>query len=407
MRVELEKATTVDEFVAAITVDDLETDPYPIYERLREEAPVAYVPAINLYLVTKYRDVEYAGVHPEIFSAQLDGSPVDATFGAPTIITIDGEVHTELRRSLDAKYRPREVRSYIDDLVEPICDELLDGMSGATHAELMSEYFEPVSVRSLAAVLGVDDLSTETLRDWFWRLHQGVINFEDNPERREVGQKVSAEISAQLMPKLAQLESSPNDSTISHMLHNGMPEGVCRSRDLVMPTLKVILLGGMQEPGHGSGSTMLGLLENPDQLRELTRDIEGLINQTVEEGLRWIAPIGSQTRQIAQPVSLGGVDLEVGQAVAPMVSAANRDPEIFKDPNQFDIFREKTPNAAFGFGPHFCAGHAFSRSQMRIAVSKLLEKFPELSLDASTPPVTRGWEFRAPRNLNVRLGAGK
>jgi len=149
------------------------------------------------------------------------------------------------------------------------------------------------------------------------------------------------------------------------------------------------------------------LLENPDQLRELTRDIEGLINQTVEEGLRWIAPIGSQTRQIAQPVSLGGVDLEVGQAVAPMVSAANRDPEIFKDPNQFDIFREKTPNAAFGFGPHFCAGHAFSRSQMRIAVSKLLEKFPELSLDASTPPVTRGWEFRAPRNLNVRLGAGK
>ena len=138
-------------------------------------------------------------------------------------------------------------------------------------------------------------------------------------------------------------------------------------------------------------------------LRALSEDLEGLINQTVEEGLRWIAPIGSQTRQVVQPVTLGGVSLEVGQAVAPMVSAANRDPEIFANPDQFDIFREKTPNAAFGFGPHFCAGHAFSRSQMRIALSRLVERFPDISMDQSLPPVTRGWEFRAPRNLNVSL----
>lgn len=404
MREELEKAKSLDEFVSLVTVEDMESDPYPIYARLRDEGPVTFIPAINLTLITKYKDVEFAGIHPEIFSAQLDGSPVDATFGAPTIITIDGEIHTELRRSLDAKYRPREVRSYIDDLVNPICDELLDSLAGASHAELMSEYFEPVSVRSLAAVLGVDDLSTETLRDWFWRLHQGVINFEDNPERREVGQKVSAEISQSLLPKFEELEKHPNDSTISHMLHNGMPEGVCRSRDLVMPSLKVILLGGMQEPGHGSGSTMLGLLENPEQLRELTQDIEGLINQAVEEGLRWIAPIGSQTRQIAQPISLGNRELKVGEPVAPMVSAANRDPEIFANPDDFDIFREKTPNAAFGFGPHFCAGHAFSRSQMRIALSRLLERYPAISLDTNVPSVVRGWEFRAPRNLNVVLG---
>ncbi len=407
MREELARAKSLDNFVSLITVEDLEADPYPIYARLQDEAPVAFIPAINLTLVTKYRDVEFAGVHPEVFSAQLDGSPVDATFGAPTIITIDGEVHTELRRSLDAKYRPREVRSYIDDLVNPICDALLDKMSGETRAELMSEYFEPVSVRSLASVLGVDDLSTETLRDWFWRLHQGVINFEDNQERREVGQRVSAEISNHLAPTLSELEESPNDSTISHMLHNGMPDGVCRSRELVMPTLKVILLGGMQEPGHGAGSTMMGLLENPEQLHALTEDLEGLMNQTVEEGLRWIAPIGSQTRQIAEPVTLGGVALEVGQAVAPMVSAANRDPEIFSNPHQFDIFREKTPNAAFGFGPHFCAGHAFSRAQMRIALSRLLDRYPEISLDSERLPITRGWEFRAPRNLNVYLGSAQ
>jgi cytochrome P450 len=407
MREALMKAKSIEEFSACITVEDMELDPYPIYARLREEAPVAFVPAINLTLVTKYRDVEYAGIHPEIFSAQVDGSPVDETFGAPTIITIDGDVHTELRRSLDAKYRPREVRSYIDELVNPICDELLDSLRGASTAELMSEYFEPVSVRSLAAVLGVDDLETDTLRDWFWRLHQGVINFEDNPERRDIGQQVSIEISEKLSSKFDLLEAEPNDSTISHMLHNGMPDGVCRGRDLVMPTLKVILLGGMQEPGHGSGSTMMGLLENPEQLDALVGDLDGLINQTVEEGLRWIAPIGSQTRQVTQPVTLGGVALEIGQAVAPMVSAANRDPEIFANPDDFDIFRVKSSNAAFGFGPHFCAGHAFSRSQMRIAISRLLDRYPNISMSATTPPVTRGWEFRAPRNLNVTLGTAR
>jgi cytochrome P450 len=407
MREALAKAKSIEEFLTSITVEDMEYDPYPIYARLREEAPVAFVPAINLTLVTRYRDVEYAGIHPEIFSAQVDGSPVDETFGAPTIITIDGAVHTELRRSLDAKYRPREVRSYIEELVNPICDELLNNLRGTSSAELMSEYFEPVSVRSLAAVLGVDDLETETLRDWFWRLHQGVINFEDNPERRDIGQKVSTEISEKLSPKFDLLEAEPNDSTISHMLHNGMPEGICRGRDLVMPTLKVILLGGMQEPGHGSGSTMLGLLQNPEQLHALVGDLDGLINQTVEEGLRWIAPIGSQTRQVTQSVKLGGVDLEIGQAVAPMVSAANRDPEIFPNPEAFDIFREKSSNAAFGFGPHFCAGHAFSRSQMRIAISRLLDRYPNISMSASTPPVTRGWEFRAPRNLNVELDAAQ
>jgi cytochrome P450 len=163
----------------------------------------------------------------------------------------------------------------------------------------------------------------------------------------------------------------------------------------------------MQEPGHGAGSTMMGLLENPEQLHALTEDLEGLMNQTVEEGLRWIAPIGSQTRQIAEPVTLGGVALEVGQAVAPMVSAANRDPEIFSNPHQFDIFREKTPNAAFGFGPHFCAGHAFSRAQMGIALSRLLDRYPEISLDSERLPITRGWEFRAPRNLNVYLGSAQ
>src|SRR6185437_4690571 len=115
---------------------------------------------------------------PELFSAELDDSPVDRTFGSPTILTVDGAPHLELRRSLDSKYRPKHVNAYIEDLVRPIAEQVLDGLAGRGHAELMADYLEPVSVLSLGTVLGVAHLGAARLRDWFWRLHLGVINFE-------------------------------------------------------------------------------------------------------------------------------------------------------------------------------------------------------------------------------------
>jgi cytochrome P450 len=257
---------SVSPFADSVTVAALEEDPYPIYARLRREAPVCFIPAVGLWFVTRYEDVELVGTHPELFSAELDDSPVDRTFGSPTIITVDGELHHELRRALDSKYRPRHVSTYIDDLVRPIAADLLGGLASGDRAELMADYLEPLSVLSLGSVLGVAHLGASRLRDWFWRLHQGVINFEGNPQREEVGTTCSREIDVALAPVFDRLEAEGDDSTIAHLLHSGMRDGGCRARDFVMPTLKVILLGGMQEPGHGAGSALAGLLSDPDQL---------------------------------------------------------------------------------------------------------------------------------------------
>lgn len=388
---------------ASITVEALEADPYPIYARLRREAPVCFIPAVQLWFVTRYDDVEFVGAHPGQFTAQLDDSPVDRTFGSPTIITVDGERHRELRRSLDAKYRPRQVSGYIDDLVRPIAEATLDGLAGRDRAELMADYLEPVSVLSLGRVLGVADLGAARLRDWFWRLHQGVINFEGDPERERVGSAASAEIDEVLGPLFDRLAAEGDDSTISHLLHSGLPAGSCRPRDYVMPTLKVILLGGMQEPGHGAGSTLVGLLSNPDQLDAVRSDPDTLLPAAVEEGLRWVAPIGTQTRQAVADTELAGVRLPAGAPVGPLVSSANRDETRFTDPDRFDIFRPRQAHLAFGAGRHFCVGHAFSRAQIRIAIEVLLRRYPRLSLDPDQPPVFRGWEFRAPRRLDVLL----
>ena len=110
---------TITAFAQSVTVEALEADPYPIYARLRREAPVCFIPAVQLWFVTRYEDVEYVGTHPGQFTAELDDSPVDRTSGSPAIITVDGDRHLELRGSLDAKYRPRYVSEYLDDLVRP------------------------------------------------------------------------------------------------------------------------------------------------------------------------------------------------------------------------------------------------------------------------------------------------
>jgi cytochrome P450 len=229
-----------------------------------------------------------------------------------------------------------------------------------------------------------------------------VINFEGNPERQRLGLECSREIDAVLGPFFDRLETTGDDSTISHLLHSGRPAGACRARDFVMPTLKVILLGGMQEPGHGGGSTLAGLLSHPGQLAAV-RDDHDLLPAVVEEGLRWVAPIGTQTRQAVTDVELGGTTIPAGAPVGALVSSACRDERRFADPDRFDIFRPRQASLVFGAGRHFCAGHAFSRAQIRIAIDVLLRRFPGLALDPARPPVFRGWEFRAPRNLDVIL----
>jgi cytochrome P450 len=388
----------VDAYADSITVEELDNDPYPLYARLRAEAPVAWVPAVGLWLVTRAHDVEFVTTHPELFSAHVDSSPLDRSFGGPTILTVDGSAHLDLRRSLDAAYKPRVVASYIDDLVTPIAQAALDALlSRPDHrAELMGAYFEPISVLSLGAVLGLGHLSAGTLQDWFHGLAMGAINFEGDPEKQRINDETAARIDVELRPLMEHLRSEPDGSTIASMLTVGR----LRAIEEVLPSLKVIILGGMQEPGHGAGSCLAGLLADPAQLAVLQEEPDRW-DDAVHEGLRWVAPIGTQTRQAVTDVEVAGTVIPAGSPVGAVVASACRDESEFDDPDRFEIRRERRPNAAFGFGPHFCAGHAFARGQERIALRMLVEALPGLALDPRHEVTFRGWEFRAPSELNV------
>ena len=393
--------TSVEEFAAAVTVDDLDRDPYPIYARLRREAPVCLVPAVGLWFVTRWDDVEHAATHPELFNSRVEPSPLDRTMGGESILLLDGERQKRLRSMLDPSLRPRVVEERTPALVEPLVEELLDRLAGREKAELMAEFFEPVSVLSLGRVLGLGHVDGETLRRWFHGLAQGAINFEDDPAKWAVADAVGVEIDRELAPVFERLLAEPDGSTIATMLQHA--EGTLEERVAqILPTLKVILLGGMQEPGHAAGSTVVGLLES-GQGEALARDPAGLVRDAVEEGLRWLSPIGTQTRRAVVEAELGGVTVPRGANLGVLVSSANRDEAVWGETaDAFDLFRPRRIHAAFGFGPHFCSGHHFSRVQMRIAIQRLFERLPNLRLEADRPPVFQGWEFRAPRHLHVR-----
>jgi cytochrome P450 len=369
-----------------VTVEDLEHDPYPVYARLRRDAPVAYVPAVGLWFVTRWRDVVEAAEDPVRFPAALPGSPLDRTCGGPTVLTVDGDEQERLREPMERTLRPKRIEQLAPDVVAAIANGLLDAIEADGHADLMDAYCEPLAVLSLARVIGLPrELDAPTLRRWFHDIAGGTSNYEGDPRKQAVADATAAEVDDVLRPRLERLLDEPDGSMLSDMLHDEEGDLDARMRGF-MPTLKVALIGGLQEPGHGLGSTIVGLLEHPDQLAAVRVD-----------------PAKQIRRAAGHDATVSGVAIPPGDPVGLIVPSANRDEAVWGDTaDAFDLFRPRHANAAFGFGPHFCVGHQLARIQMRTGLRLLLERFSDLRLDPGRPPIFRGWEYRGPALLPVR-----
>jgi aromatic O-demethylase, cytochrome P450 subunit len=382
-----------------ISVELLENDPYPVFARLRQEAPVAWIPALQAWMVSTWKDCWEIASDFENYGGTTDPN-TEHVFGQPCILSVDGDVHAELRSMVDPNLRPRAVRRYIEDLVRPIAQRQLAAIKDRGSAELMTEYFEPISVRSLGDLLGFAEVDADTLRRWFHDLSTGFANKALNPEGFEPSDRATEQIKAFVDPKLAQLAREPDDSALSHWLHDGMPEGQTRPPEFIYPTLLVILLGGMQEPGHGAGSVLAGLMTRPDQMQRVVED-RNLVPKAVNEGLRWVAPIWTTLgRRPFQEVRRGDVTLPAGAHVLLSYGSANWDGNEFDNPEVFDMDRAQHPHMAFGTGKHACAGSSFAPNVVRIALEELLGGLPSLQLQED--PTFWGFIFRGPRELQVK-----
>lgn len=387
--------------LATVTVEELEADPYPIYAQLRATSPVAYMPCLDTWMVTSWATVEAACTDPASFPAHVEHSPTDRALGGISMMTTDGEPAKRRRRPFDPTLRPRAIEATMPAIFERLCRERLDAIAVEGNADLLPDYFEPVSVLSLAHAMGIaDDVDAPTLVRWFGGLAAGVSNYEDDPAKSAHCAAVSAEIDAVATPLFAAKLSTPDDGLISHLV--AAADGPLAARlAFVMPSFKLVLLGGLQEPAHGGATITERLLRHPDQLAAVRAD-PALVPPAVEEGLRWTAPIGNLLRGVAPGTSLGGVALPPDARAILVVASANRDRDIWgPTADAFDIHRPKRASLSFAIGPHYCIGHFFARAQLAVAVRMLLDRFPRLRLDPGHEPVYRGHEYRSPKALRV------
>lgn len=383
-----------------LTGDNLYRDPYPVYARLREEAPVAFFDGTKEYLVTRFEDCRAVGSNDRVFGPSgSPDRPEARVMGMPNVLTMTGEEHTSLREGIDENLTQEAVRGFVEALTRPVVEEYLAELKPQGEANLTAALFEPISVRCIGNVIGLTETPNETLVEWFHAMSAGLQNVNDDPAVWNRLDRALAEIDEQLGALYERALANPDHTLMSHVMHGGMPEGTVRSFGEVMPTMKVIILGGLQEPGHAAANACAGLLLDPEQAKIVADDPKQHALRAFDEGLRWIAPIGVTPRVTAEDVVVAGTRIPAGASVAIVMASANRDRNRFDDPDRFDLFRKRRPHLSFGFRPHFCSGHALSRAMGQIALEEVFGQLPNLRLDPSREVKAKGWRFRGVTDL--------
>ncbi|MCO6003581.1 cytochrome P450 [Actinoallomurus purpureus] len=390
------------EFAESITIDQLNNDPYLIYARLREVEPVAYVPALDQWMVTRNQDVRTVISLSETFISYFSKSLILKVCGEGNMLATDGDPHSDLRGCTDDDYARETLSAGLRDHVRMLANKYADELErSGSPADLREQYFAPVAVLSEAHILGLDHIDPEVFIRWADGMNSAITNFEKDPARTWLGEETRADIDRVLIPYLEELKKNPIHSTLSNLLHSGRHAGRPRPIQEILPTVRLILTA-TEEPGNGASSTMLGLLDNPDQLEAVKAD-PSLLEHAAHEGLRWRPPVGALMRSAARDFELGGATIPAGAGVAAIAASANRDERVYENPDAFDIHRPMQPHASLGYGSHRCLAWEQVPEIIRISIEVLLERFPTIRLDTDKPPVRYyGWRYRGPSGLPVR-----
>jgi len=379
-----------------ISLTQLYADPYPAYRRLRREAPVAWVPAARIHLVTRFDDIIAVERDAETFPA-LDTRSLQIKAMGHTLMRKDGEDHRRERMVLEPTFRPGTVKSHWEPIFQRIADELIDGFSERGSADLFTEYAAPLASRCLMELLGLTNVDWRDLIVWSQSMMDAVGNYGDDPEVWAKGAAASRAIDAALERRIPELRARPDPSVVSAMVNADEPMSI----EQIRANVKVIVGGGLNEPRDATCTALCGLLSDPAQLSE-ARDNPARRKDVFEEAVRWVAPIGMYPRRVARRVELGGAILEPDDQIGLVVASACHDESKFDNAERFDIDRKRAPHLAFGSGAHFCLGTWAARKQVGdIAVPLVLQRLKNLRADPSRESRFGGWVFRGPLSLPV------
>lgn len=383
-------------FLADFTFEQMDRDPYPVFKRMRKECPIAYFEPYDQWFVATWDDCFTLGHDTSMLPSKI----TEPHFG-PSILSLHGEAHKDLHRAVDPPLRPRAVRDYTESVIRPAAHRYIEKLKPLGKADACQEILEKVSVAIVGDIMGLEGVDDDRRQDWFHALAGSLGDVFDDEEWKRKARLTIQDSDEFFRARIQELTAAPDGSLLSHMIHGDLGERPPRTFDDLIGTLRVLITGGFQEPGHAVSASLYGLLLNPDQFEAVKADPDRLIPAAILEGLRWLAPLGQSEKITTKEITLQGMTFPAGTEFVLLLASANYDESRFEDPDKFDIFRTKKDNASFGFGLHHCSGHALARHLNAIVLREVIDALPGLRLDPDREPVVSGFMLRGLRDLPV------
>ncbi|MCC5993336.1 MAG: cytochrome P450 [Rhodobacteraceae bacterium] len=390
---------------------DFRADPFPFYAAFLREAPVLRQPDGSVLLSRHadldriYRDTNlFRSDKSEVFAPKFGrGTPL-YEHHTTSLVFSDPPLHTRVRKIMTSALTPRAIARMEPGLVAAV-DALLDQMEAHAQVDLIEDYAAAIPIQIIGNLLDVPHEERAPLRDWSLAI-LGALEPDLSAEEMARGNRAVEAFLTYLRDLVARRRARPGnpETDVLTRLINGTPEGEQLSEIELLQNCIFILNAGHETTTNLIGNALALLHDHPDQLARLMDD-PALVTPMIEEALRYLSPNQLGNRETTATVEIGGVEIGPGTNLHLCIGAANRDPEVFADPDRFDVARKPNRHLAFAGGPHICVGLTLARLEGRIAVARFLERFPEYHLLDGRAAGGR-IRFRGYAALPARLGKG-
>lgn len=361
--------------------------PHEQFRWLRTHAPVFRhaLPTTGRYgkdpvwAITRYRDIERISLNQKLFSSARTGvilrefSPEEYENVKGHLINMDPPQHSKFRKILSAGFTPKMLRN-LEPHVREIARGIVDAVIEKGSCDFVTEIAAELPLQVIVEMMGVPIGDRHRVFDW----SNKMLGYDD-PEYQadELTPHIAAAEFYMYANELAEQRlAQPKDDLASVLLHAEVDGERLSTIDFNSFFLLLAVAGNETTRNLISGG-MLALFQHPDELARLRRD-PGLMPTAVDEMLRWVTPVNLFRRTVTEDTELRGVRLAEGDRVVLFYASANRDEEIFSEPERFDIGRKANDHLAFGFGPHFCLGAHLARMEIRIMFEELMRRMPDL-----------------------------
>jgi cytochrome P450 len=375
----------------------IDADPYGVYRRLREEAPLYYNAQYEFYAVSRFDDVQRALVDRETYSSArgsvLEFIKANIEMPPGVVIFEDPPQHTVHRNLLSRVFTPKKV-SALEPQVRAFCRRALDPLVGARRFDFVADLGAQLPMRTIGMLLGVPEGDQEEARD---RAVAALRTDPGKPMDVAAENMGEADFFSEFIDWRAQ---HPADDLMTELLFAEFEDekGTTRRLTRAEVLLYVSVLSGA---GNETTNRLIGwmgkvLAEFPEERRELVRD-RSLVPNAIEELLRFEPPTPHVARYVTRDVELYGEVVSAGSAMMCLSGSANRDDRRYEDPDRFDVRRDVGQHLTFGYGIHYCLGNALARLEGRVALDEVLTRFPDWDVDwdnARRAPTStvRGWD---------------